>query len=606
MTNTNLSGNEETSYAPAVGAEQLRRAHALLSKYKAGKAALEQRILENERWYKLRHWDCMRRGTSEVEPASAWLFNCIANKHASAMDSMPAPCVLPREESDRDEAKMLSAIIPVILAQNDFEQVYSDAWDHKCRFGTAVYGVFWDSSKLSGLGDIAVRDIDILSLYWEPGVRDIQDSQNVFSVQLTDTDLLLDTYPFLEGKLSGAARDFASYVSDEAVDLSEKTAVIDWYYKKRQGGRTVLHYCKFAGDCVIYATENDPLFALRGLYDHAMYPFIFDALFPTPGTPAGFGYIDIGKNCQSYIDRGGQAVMKNLLANAAPRILVSDDSVINEQEYCDLSVDVVHAAGALTDNTVRPLPRGSLDSVYITALRDKVDELKETTGNRDVSTGGTSSGVTAASAIAAMQEAGSKLDRDSCKASYRAFRRICLMIVELIRQFYSVSRCFRITGEDGGTDFVSYTNTAIVPQQQSVLPGTEPLYRTPLFDIEITAEKASPYSRMAQNEMALQFYGNGFFDPERAEQALACLEMMDFDRKNTVMRSIAAAGDRYKSEQEQRTFEMLLAASQQNPEPESAAHSDSSHKSTLSSQSGRAYRSEAAATQNARMRYSEK
>lgn len=63
-----------------------------------------------------------------------------------------------------------------------------------------------------------------------------QDSQNVFSVQLTDTDLLLDTYPFLEGKLSGAARDFASYVSDEAVDLSEKTAVIDWYYKKRQGG----------------------------------------------------------------------------------------------------------------------------------------------------------------------------------------------------------------------------------------------------------------------------------------------------------------------------------------------------------------------------------
>jgi len=180
------------------------------------------------------------------------------------------------------------------------------------------------------------------------------------------------------------------------------------------------------------------------------------------------------------------------------------------------------------------------------------------------------------------------------------------MIVELIRQFYSVSRCFRITGEDGGTDFVSYTNTAIVPQQQSVLPGTEPLYRTPLFDIEITAEKASPYSRMAQNEMALQFYGNGFFDPERAEQALACLEMMDFDRKNTVMRSIAAAGDRYKSEQEQRTFEMLLAASQQNPEPESATHSDSSHKSTLSSQSGRAYRSEAAATQNARMRYSEK
>ena len=603
---TNTIPDKAVPEAPAVGAEQLRRAHAILSKYKAGKAALERRITENERWYKLRHWDCMRSSPSEVEPASAWLFNCIANKHASAMDNMPAPCVLPREASDSGEAKMLSAIIPVILEQNDFEQVYSDAWDRKCRSGTAVYGVFWDSSKLSGLGDIAVRDVDILSLYWEPGVRDIQDSQNVFSVQLTDTALLLDTYPFLEGKLSGAALDFASYVSDEAVDLSEKTAVIDWYYKKRQGGRTVLHYCKFAGDYVIYATENDPLLAARGLYDHAMYPFIFDTLFPTPGTPAGLGYIDIGKSCQSYIDRGGQAVMKNLLANAAPRILVSDDSTVNEQEYCDLSVDVVHAAGALTDNTVRPLPRGSLDSVYITALRDKIDELKETTGNRDVSTGGTSSGVTAASAIAAMQEAGSKLDRDSCKASYRAFRRVCIMIVELIRQFYSASRCFRITGEDGETSFVSYTNAALLPQQQSLLPGTESLYRTPLFDIEITAEKASPYSRMAQNEMALQFYGNGFFDPEHAEQALACLEMMDFDRKNAVMRSIAAAGDRYKLEQEQRVHEMLLAASQQTNGSESGSPEDMPGESGSRPRpkSGSAHL-EAAATRGARMRYAE-
>lgn len=599
MPNTTLTTNPEQPQSPAVGAEQLRRAHALLSRYKAGKAALQQRITENERWYKLRHWDCMRRGTAEVEPTSAWLFNCIANKHASAMDNMPAPCVLPREESDKGEAKMLSSILPVILAQNEFEQVYSDAWDHKCRSGTAVYGVFWDPSKLSGLGDIAVRDVDILSLYWEPGVRDIQDSQNVFSVQLTDTALLLDTYPFLDGKLSGAARDFASYTSDEAVDVSDKTAVIDWYYKKRRNGRTVLHYCKFAGDCVIYATEDDPLLSARGLYDHALYPFIFDALFPVPGTPAGFGYIDIGKNCQSYIDRGGQAVMKNLLANAAPRILVSDDSIINEQEYCDLSVDVVHAAGALTDNTVRPLPRGSLDSVYITALRDKIDELKETTGNRDVSTGGTASGVTAASAIAAMQEAGSKLDRDSCKASYRAFKRVCLMIVELIRQFYSVSRCFRITGENGEAEFVSYTNAAIVPQAQSVLPGAEPLCRTPLFDIEITAEKASPYSRMAQNEMALQFYGNGFFDPERAEQALACLEMMDFDRKNTVMRSIALAGEQYRAEQEDRAREMLLAAS------EAATPPDTPPESASRSKPGE-FHAEPAATRNARMSYAER
>lgn len=282
-------------YRPPIGRDQIRQAYSILQKYRAGKANLERRIIENEQWYKLRHWDCMRGGEQQVKPVSAWLFNCIQTKHANAMDNMPSPTILPREEGDRWEAEKLSSILPVIFDQNDFEQIYSDAWDHKCRSGTAVYGVFWDGSKHGGLGDITLKDIDILSLYWEPGVRDIQSSRNLFSVELADTDLLEAKYPALAGKLSGANQESAQYICDDSIDTSGKSAVIDWYYKKREGKRTVLHYCKFVGDELLYATENDPMLRTRGLYDHGMYPFIFDVLFPTPGTPAGFGYIDVGK-----------------------------------------------------------------------------------------------------------------------------------------------------------------------------------------------------------------------------------------------------------------------------------------------------------------------
>ena len=533
-------------YRPPIGRDQIRQAYSILQKYRAGKANLERRIIENEQWYKLRHWDCMRGGEQQVKPVSAWLFNCIQTKHANAMDNMPSPTILPREEGDRWEAEKLSSILPVIFDQNDFEQIYSDAWDHKCRSGTAVYGVFWDGSKHGGLGDITLKDIDILSLYWEPGVRDIQSSRNLFSVELADTDLLEAKYPALAGKLSGANQESAQYICDDSIDTSGKSAVIDWYYKKREGKRTVLHYCKFVGDELLYATENDPMLRTRGLYDHGMYPFIFDVLFPTPGNPAGFGYIDVGKNCQAYIDRGNQAIMKNMLACAVPRILISEDSPINESEYCDLSSDIVHCSGAITDATYRPISAGRLDSIYVTAIQNKIDELKETTGNRDVSNGGSSGGVTAASAIAAMQEAGSRLDRDSCKASYRAFRKLCLMTIELIRQFYDTARCFRITGEDGIQKFISYSSENISPQKQQSAFGVELGYRTPLFDIEITAAKESPYSRVAQNEMALQFYQAGFFNPQNADAALACLDMMDFDRKQPVMRKIRERGEQYK------------------------------------------------------------
>jgi hypothetical protein len=144
-----------------------------------------------------------------------------------------------------------------------------------------------------------------------------------------------------------------------------------------------------------------------------------------------------------------------------------------------------------------------------------------------------------------MQEAGSKLSRDNNKASYRAFRKVCLMVIELIRQFYDIPRCFRIMGENGAQRFVQYSNAGISPQFRGIDMGVDMGYRTPLFDIEITAQKQSPYSKMGQNELALQFYQAGFFNPQMADQALACLDMMDFDRKQFIMQKISQNGGMY-------------------------------------------------------------
>ena len=532
--------------AQVIGREQIQAAQLTLQRYKEGKANLEQRIVENEQWYKLRHWECMRKAqTNQVEPSSGWLFNAIANKHADAMDNFPSPNILPREEGDKPEAEMLSSIIPVILEQNDFEETYDNVWDYKLKAGTGIYGVFWDKSKLNGLGDISVQKVDIINLFWESGITDIQRSRNLFHVELMDNDLLLGAYPQLQGKLGNSTMDLSKYVYDDSVDTNNKSAVVDWYYKKNQGGKTVLHYCKYVNDVVLFATENDPMFADRGWYDHGLYPFVFDPLFSVEGTPCGFGYIDIGKSAQEYIDRGNQAIMQNMLANARPRHFIRNDGEVNEEEYADLSKDFIHVNGNLGQDSILPVQGKPLNDIYVQVLVNKIDELKEVTGNRDISTGGTTSGVTAASAIAAMQEAGSKLSRDSNKASYRAFRKVCMMVVELIRQFYDVPRCFRIMGENGAARYVQYSNAGITPQFQGIEMSVDMGYRVPLFDIEITAQKQSPYSKMSQNELALQFYQAGFFNPQMADQALACLDMMDFDRKQFIMQKIAQNGGMY-------------------------------------------------------------
>ncbi len=548
-----------------IGSEEVRQAAQVLQKYKEGKANLEQRIIGNEQWYKLLHWGQLRKegkaGGGDVEPASAWLFNSIANKHADAMDSYPKPNVLPREEGDRKDAKMLSSVLPVILERNGFEQVYSDVWWYKLKSGTGVYGVFWNPRLENGLGDIDIRKLDLLNLFWEPGISDIQKSRNLFSVELLDNKVLESRYPMLKGKLGGDAIDVARYIYDDAVDTADKTVVVDWYYKNEdESGKALLHYVKFAGDTVLFASENEPEYRERGFYDHGEYPVVFDTLFLEEGTPAGFGYIDIMRDAQGYIDRLGGAILKNNLVGAKPRFFIKDTASINEEEFADTAKDFVHVAGQLSEENLRQITVEPVSSAALNVLQMKIDELKETSGNRDFSQGSTASGVTAASAIAALQEAGSKLSRDMNKSGYRAFQKINYLCIELIRQFYDEPRSFRIAGTQGAEEFALFDNRRLRPTRQEGVFGVDTGYRRPVFDIVVTSQKASPFNTIAQNELAKEMFSMGFFNPELSDQALCAVDLMDFEGKEMVRQKISQNGTLLQTVQQMQLQMQKMAA----------------------------------------------
>ena len=526
---------------PRIGTEEVRRAADILRRYHAGKRQLEQRIIDNEQFWKLRHWQQMEKtgqggNPADPQPTSGWLVNCILSKHADAMDCYPEPTVLPREPGDREEAGKLTRILPVILKKNGFKRTYSSAWWYKLKSGCAVYGVFWDAGKLNGLGDISIRRMDLLNLFWEPGVTDIQDSPHFFSTELQDREALEERYPQAKGKADRGGWTLSRYLYDDAVDTSGKVLVVDWYYHTRENGRRVLQYCKFVGDTVLYATENDPDMRDRGWYDHGRYPFVFDVLFPEEGTPTGYGYVDLCKSPQKQIDLMNQAILKNTLASATPRFFVRSDGAVNENEYADWTRPFVHTNGNLGSDSIAPIQTAGLDSVYVAILQSKIAEMKETAGTRDVANGGTAGGVTAATAIAALQEAGGKLSRNMIDDGYEAFSDVVTLCIELIRQFYSLPRQFRLLGVMGQEEFVSYDSRGLQPQ--AVDDGVVSGYRVPEFDLEVSAQDENPYKTMEYNQLALQLFQMGFFRADMADQALRCLELMDFKNKDRLMSSI--------------------------------------------------------------------
>ncbi len=540
----------ETRKSTVIGEEEVKKALETLSKYKEGKTNLENNIVENEKWFKMRHSEFLRRSNSDdPTPSSAWLLNSILNKHADAMDSFPEPNVLAREQSDKATAEMLSSILPVVLEQNDYEQVYSQKIYDKVNNGTGIEGIFWDSRKNNGIGDITIRTIDLLSIFWEPGIKDIQDSRNVFTVELVDNDLLLEQYPQLENKVGAGGIDIKEYQYDDTVDTTEKSVVVDWYYKKQVGNKTVLHYAKICNEVLLYSSENEEG-SENGWYIHGKYPFVFDVMFPQEGTPCGFGYIDTMKECQLYIDKLNQVILKNAIENARRRYFINTNGGVNETEFSDWTKELVHVDGNLGADSIREIITQPLSSATLTVLSNKIEELKETSGNRDFSQGGTTSGVTAASAIAALQEAGSKLSRDMNRASYNAYAEVCYFCIDLMRQFYDEPRTFRITGESGEAEYVKMDNSDLqgVPLGDDF--GHELGNREPIFDIKVAPQKASPFSKISNNELAKEMYSLGFFAPQNADQALACLDMMYFDQKQTVINKVSQNGTMFQTIQQ--------------------------------------------------------
>lgn len=528
--------------------KDVKRAMGILQKYKECKANLEKRIIENEEWFKMQHWPMIQKEQKkdDIRPASAWLFNSIINKHADIMDNFPEALILPRERSDEETAKTLSSVIPVILQQNDYEQVYSDIGWYKLKTGSSAQSICWDNTKLNGLGDISIKKCDIINLFWQSGITDIQDSANVFYVTLVDNDELKKNYPNLKSLGNYPELDVNKYIYDDQVDTTEKSAVVDWYYKQHVSGydkdgipqtKTILQYCKFCNGQVLFASENDPQMREEGFYKHGMYPFVIDTMYPEEGMLCGFSDIDVMKDCQAYIDKMQQAILDNALSNSRNRAIFNDQAGINEKEFSDPSCTLVHANGNLGENAYRPLEGKPLNGIYVTVLNNKIQELKDTSGNT-ASSQGQASSVTSASGIASLQEAAGKLARDSNKSAYRAFARVVQMVIELIRQFYTEERCFRITGDDGEQDFVSFDNSGLLPREQGKAFEIDLGNRLPIFDTEIRPAKKSAYSKESQNQMALNFYAAGFFAPANADAAIACLNMMEFDGKEKTLAQI--------------------------------------------------------------------
>lgn len=562
---------------------------------------LKRRLVENEKWF--------RRKQSEMQPKfnsgenkrvptihGGYVFNAIITKHADAMDNYPDVNILAREESDVKLAQTLTGVIPYILERNDFESVYSDNWYSKLKT-SSCYSVIWDQDANDGEGEVKITKADLINLFWQPNISDIQHSEFVFCHSYLPKKAFIDTYGL--DKLVGA--EYITHIDTyEALKFQLKdefVLIIDCYYKKKnKAGKTCLHFAKITGTSVLFSSEDEhfedgkPSYP-NGYYEDGEYPFVFDVMYPTEQCIAGFGVVDAIKDIQAYIDSLDTMLQVNNQIVGKPRYLISNDLNISNADLMDLTKDVIKFNGSVNNEKFMKLPIDTLPRQIEDSLQRKADELKEIIGNREFQQGGTQKGVVSGTAISILQASGDKLSRDIIKESYRRYKKIILLVIERVRQFYDDARTMRIIGKDGEESYIEFSNAQLkgfddmMPSMdyrgdlgvdvnapmgvQSPQFGTGSNRSLPMFDVKLTVQKSNPYSRELNNQTIIELAKLGLLNPEMFEVNLPVLNALQFDGKDAIIKDLREVSDKFKSaaqEQQQALIQSQMQTSSGAPE----------------------------------------
>lgn len=547
----------------------------ILYKYRDGKQLLDGKIKDNYEWWKQRHWHLLKgkqvaEGSKTVdmvnkepEPTTAHLFNCIQNKHADAMDNIPELIFLPVSKDDEQTCSILNKIIPVVNERSKFTRAYSGCWYDKLIAGAGIYFVGWNQNLYYGLGDVEIKKVDPLKLFWKPGINNIQESPFTFYVEELPLSEVRELYPYLEVTTGNhlALQEHPKQEQDIEQDIVQ---LVHCYYKVNNR----IHYCYFSCGQVIYASENDERFKDTGYYLHGKHPFVIDSCYSIYNSPFGFSLLDVEKPTQELIDKYTQLTVKNVKDNAAGKKFYDRNSGVNLGDLQDPGKEYV-AVNSINDGVIRHVEVKDITANMSGLINNKVAEMNETSGNRDFTQGGTVAGVTSASAIAALQESGSKGSRDLIKNTYEAMKEIGEMEIEIMRQRYQNTRFFRITGTEEEYDFVEFNNQDLLPREIEQEDG-QPILHTPVFDVKIKAQKQSPFSTMANNEQYLNFFKAGMFNPQIADQALLCVELLEFEGKENLIRKLKENGTLLQTVQELQgqlqQFNNVIQILQQSPQ----------------------------------------
>lgn len=367
--------------------------------------------------------------------------NCVADQ----LDNMPEANLLPERPNMAEVAEDMSDVVRFVFNQNGYEELHRRRVEDYF-IGTALTQIAWDDDMDHGKGNVALIRWPIEQFLWDPSEPNIQDARALIKVVWHPLSWYAAHYPDKAQYIGSDENEYETAGLNDALREiagdEGKAMLLEYWYRRYDAKkrRYTINVAYFAGGALL---ENH-----TDVYDHGMYPFVMEPFNYIEGQPVGDGLIDQLAPMMRYVNRYAHYLDENTRMAAKNRLLVRKSANLDKEALMDFDQNIV-IGDNIDDDAVKWFQSKPLNNMAAQQMLQFQTDIKQDSGQSQWTRGETAGGVTAASAISALQEAGGKITREHTLMLNQGFKKIVEQVLWLVCQFYTERKEQMITGKDG-------------------------------------------------------------------------------------------------------------------------------------------------------------
>lgn len=557
--------NPETYSPDPEEKKAIKLAKSLFDKAKRHRAMYDEKWLDYYKMFRGKQWKEQRPSYRHQEVINL-IFQNIQSQAPIETDTQPKFEFLPQNPQDRDFADIMNQLAQADWQRYNWGYAFTEVIYDKNIYGTGLSCLEYDPKMNDNVGGLKFQSIDPLYSYPDPQAYDVNTRSRYFCyAEPLDVAEIKAEYPSkaayikpdLIDLIQGSRTDLGPLRFRSPVDnkvVIEGSGYQDFYEKDKALKLTV--YCDDDEYLEEEINKTDPISgqSTSSFVQKKKYPngrkivlcgevLLSDPSDPNPYEDKEFPYQKVVNYVlprefwgMSEVEQleGPQKTFNKLVSFALdvltlmgnPVWIVDTSAQIDTENLSNrpgLIIEKEPGSEVRREQGVQLQP-------FVLQLIDRMKEwFDQVGGSNDITRGLNPSGVTAASAIADLQNAAQTRIRQKTRLNDFYLRNVGMQYASRVLQFYTVPQVYRITGNDGAQKFFKFhvskdengnrfgnlenlaENGASFGVNQVQLMGE--------LDLRVTTGSSLPFSKAEKEQKVLNLFDRGIIDAQEVLKA---------------------------------------------------------------------------------------